>query len=278
MILKIKKRKKEAVRGGVVFLMAACICLGQAAPVLALDAAWSQKVEITAHRGDSIKALENTIPAFEKAIESGADWIELDVKETRDNVPVVFHDSSLKRLMGQDGTIREMTLEEIKKLHPAASMGPGYNNVKIPTLEETLDTCKGRIKLNIEIKEEGTESSDFTERVIQLIRDKGMTDQCMITSFCYTVLEKVKAVEPSLKTGYIRSKDIEDFSQYPAADQYMLSIELIRKDRVDQIHSLGKKVTAWTVNDLYSLRKCESAQVDDMITDDPGGLLKLDDQ
>lgn len=73
-------------------------------------------------------------------------------------------------------------------------------------------------------------------------------------------------------------KDIEDFSQYPAADQYMLSIELIRKDRVDQIHSLGKKVTAWTVNDLYSLRKCESAQVDDMITDDPGGLLKLDDQ
>ena len=94
MILKRKKRKKEAVRGGVVFLMAACICLGQAAPVLALDAAWSQKVEITAHRGDSIKALENTIPAFEKAIESGADWIELDVKETRDNVPVVFHDSS----------------------------------------------------------------------------------------------------------------------------------------------------------------------------------------
>ena len=57
MILKIKKRKKEAVRGGVVFLMAACICLGQAAPVFALDAAWSQKVEITAHRGDSVKAL-----------------------------------------------------------------------------------------------------------------------------------------------------------------------------------------------------------------------------
>ena len=199
MILKIKKRKKEAVRGGVVFLMAACICLGQAAPVLALDAAWSQKVEITAHRGDSIKALENTIPAFEKAIESGADWIELDVKETSDNVPVVFHDSSLKRLMGQDGTIREMTLEEIKKLHPAASMGPGYNNVKIPTLEETLDTCKGRIKLNIEIKEDGTESSDFTERVIQLIRDKGMTDQCMITSFCYSVLEKVKALTSEIE-------------------------------------------------------------------------------
>lgn len=277
MILKIKKEKRGS--QGRRCISHGCLYLpGTGGACFGFGCSMEPKVEITAHRGDSIKALENTIPAFEKAIESGADWIELDVKETRDNVPVVFHDSSLKRLMGQDGTIREMTLEEIKKLHPAASMGPGYNNVKIPTLEETLDTCKGRIKLNIEIKEDGTESSDFTERVIQLIRDKGMTDQCMITSFCYTVLEKVKAVEPSLKTGYIRSKDIEDFSQYPAADQYMLSIELIRKDRVDQIHSLGKKVTAWTVNDLYSLRKCESAQVDDMITDDPGGLLKLDDQ
>ena len=261
-----------------VCMVTACLVLGQTMPVYAQGTSWIDQVEITAHRGDSLKALENTLPAFEKAIESGSDWIELDVKETSDNVPVVFHDSSLKRLMGQDGTIREMPLEEIKKLHPAVSMGPGYSNIKIPTLEETLDTCKGRIKLNIEIKEDGTESSDFTERVIQLIRDKGMTDQCMITSFCYTVLEKVKAIEPSLKTGYIRSKDIEDFSQYPAADQFMLSIELIQKERVDQIHSLGKKVTAWTVNDLYSLRKCESAQVDDMITDDPGGLLKLDDQ
>ena len=116
MILKIKKRKKESVRGGVVFLMAACICLGQAAPVFALDASWSQKVEITAHRGDSVKALENTLPAFEKAIESGADWIELDVKETSDNVPVVFHDSDLKRLLGKEGKIREMTLEEMEAL------------------------------------------------------------------------------------------------------------------------------------------------------------------
>ena len=124
MILKNKKNEKnEAVRGGVVFLMAACICLGQAAPFWLWMQHGAKNVEITAHRGDSIKALENTIPAFEKAIESGADWIELDVKETRDNVPVVFHDSSLKRLMGQDGTIREMTLEEIKKASSCRQYG-----------------------------------------------------------------------------------------------------------------------------------------------------------
>ena len=81
------------------------------------------KVEITAHRGDSVKALENTLPAFEKAIESGADWIELDVKETRDNVPVVFHDSSLKRLMGQDGTIRENAFGRDQKTSSCCKYG-----------------------------------------------------------------------------------------------------------------------------------------------------------
>ena len=76
-----------------VCMVTACLVLGQTMPVYAQGAqgtSWIDQVEITAHRGDSLKALENTLPAFEKAIESGSDWIELDVKETRDNVPVVF--------------------------------------------------------------------------------------------------------------------------------------------------------------------------------------------
>lgn len=138
-----------------------------------------------------------------------------------------------------------------------------------------LNTCKGKISLNIEIKEDGTQSGDFVDRVIQLVRDKKMVDQCMITSFDYNVLVKVKALEPSFKTGYITSRDIGDPGQYVAADQFMISIELVRKELVDQIHGLGKKAVAWTINDAYSLKKCEEAQVDNMITDKPGSLRSL---
>ncbi len=258
-----------------VCMMTVCLILGQKMPVYAQDTAWIDQVEITAHRGDSLKALENTIPAFEKAIESGSDWIELDVTETKDNVPVVFHDCNLKRLMGKDTRVRDLTLEELKAFHLAANMGPAFSSIKIPTLEEVLNTCKGKIHLNIEVKEESGQSSDFTARVIQLIRDKGMVDQCMITSFDYNILVKTKAMEPSLKTGYITAEDIGDLGQYEAADQFMISIERVQKELVDQIHGLGKKAVAWTVNDLYSLKKCEKAQIDNMITDKPGSLLSL---
>lgn len=273
MILRGKKRINYMKKA--VCMVTACLVLGQTMPVYAQGTSWIDQVEITAHRGDSLKALENTLPAFEKAIESGSDWIELDVNETKDNVPVVFHDCNLKRIMGRDAKIRDLTLEEIKAVHPVDSMGPAFGSIRIPSLEEALNTCKGKISLNIEIKEDGTQSGDFVDRVIQLVRDKKMVDQCMITSFDYNVLVKVKALEPSFKTGYITSRDIGDPGQYVAADQFMISIELVRKELVDQIHGLGKKAVAWTINDAYSLKKCEEAQVDNMITDKPGSLRSL---
>ena len=130
-----------------VCMVTACLVLGQTMPVYAQGTSWIDQVEITAHRGDSLKALENTLPAFEKAIESGSDWIELDVNETKDNVPVVFHDCNLKRIMGKDAKIRDLTLEEIKAVHPADSMGPAFGGIRIPSLEEALNTCKGKISL-----------------------------------------------------------------------------------------------------------------------------------
>ena len=105
-------------------------------PVYAQGTSWIDQVEITAHRGDSLKALENTLPAFEKAIESGSDWIELDVNETKDNVPVVFHDCNLKRIMGKDAKIRDLTLEEIKSGSSGGQYGAGLWRHK--------DTISGR--------------------------------------------------------------------------------------------------------------------------------------
>ena len=87
---------------------------------------WDENVEITAHRGDSSEAPENTIPAFEAAIESGADWIELDVGVTKDGVLVVLHDEDLKRVAGDSRKIGELTFEEVRRLDVGSSFGPDF--------------------------------------------------------------------------------------------------------------------------------------------------------
>ena len=113
---------------------------------------WDQDVEITAHRGDVSQAPENTIPAFKAAIESGADWIELDINQTKDGVLVVLHDENLMRVAGVPHKVRDLTYDEIRSLDVGSRLGPDFQGTSIPTLSEVLDYCRGKIKLNIEIK------------------------------------------------------------------------------------------------------------------------------
>lgn len=235
---------------------------------------WNREVEITAHRGDSSEAPENTIPAFEAAIESGADWIELDVGVTKDGVPVVLHDEDLQRVAGIPRKIWELTFEEVRALDVGSSFGPSFGGTGIPSLEEVLDYCRGRIRLNIEIKYRPGRDLAFIPQVVELIRQKEMLDQCMITSFNYGCLQMVKIFEPGLKTGLISSKPIDQPEIYTDADKFVLSIELIEPDTVNRIHGLGKEVVAWTINDQYSVGKCRRAGADNIITDRPDDIIQ----
>lgn len=234
---------------------------------------WDENVEITAHRGDSSEAPENTIPAFEAAIESGADWIELDVGVTKDGVLVVLHDEDLKRVAGDSRKIGELTFEEVRRLDVGSSFGPDFRGVGIPSLEEVLDYCQGRVLLNIEIKYRKGQDLAFIPRLVDLIRQRKMLDQCMITSFNYGCLQMVKIFEPALKTGLISSRPIAQPEIYTSADNFVLSIELIEPDTVNRIHELGKEVIAWTVNDQYSVEKCRKARTDNIITDNPDNII-----
>ena len=234
---------------------------------------WDENVEITAHRGDSSEAPENTIPAFKAAIESGADWIELDVGVTKDGVLVVLHDEDLKRVAGDSRKIGELTFEEVRRLDVGSSFGPDFRGVGIPSLEEVLDYCQGRVLLNIEIKYRKGQDLAFIPRLVDLICQREMLNQCMITSFNYGCLQMVKIFEPALKTGLISSRPIAQPEIYTSADNFVLSIELIEPDTVNRIHELGKEVIAWTVNDQYSVEKCRKARTDNIITDNPDNII-----
>lgn len=227
--------------------------------------------QITAHRGYSALAPENTLPAFRLAIESGAaDYVELDVRETADGVLVVTHDATLKRCAGRPEKVAQLTFEEISMLDVSKDYrGPGaaeFSGVRIPTLEEVLELCKGQIGLNIEIKEAGER---VTDQVIALVKQYEMEEDCVISSSRYSVLQRVKEVEPDLPCGYILSVGAGGYYDLPAADFFSMEADFVTREIVNELHLRGKEIHVWTVNQTGILENMLQLGVDNIITDDP---------
>lgn len=127
--------------------------------------------QITAHRGYSQLAPENTIPAFELAIEHQADFIELDVQETKDHGLVVIHDSHLLRLAGCDRNLWNLTTSELANLDVGQWFGEAFKHTRIPSLASVMDLAKDRVNLNLELKIHGHEQK-LVSQVVELIHEK----------------------------------------------------------------------------------------------------------
>lgn len=227
------------------------------------------KPTITAHRGLSAKAPENTLYAFSDAIDAGADLIELDVQQTKDGVLVVLHDQNLRRTTGVKKNIWDVTYDEIRDLDAGSWFDPAYANARIPTLEETLQFVDGRIRLNIEIKPTEHTSPTLEQDVADLITTYGYTDNCWVTSFSYGSLKRIKEANPDIRTGYIMSVAYGQFYSLKYADAFSLNKVFVTSQVVNSAHQAGKQVFAWTVNSVSEVRSLCNLHVDSIITDDP---------
>lgn len=227
------------------------------------------KPTITAHRGLSAKAPENTLYAFSDAIDAGADMIELDVQQTKDGVLVVLHDQNLRRTTGVKKNIWDVTYDEIRDLDAGSWFDPAYANARIPTLEETLQFVDGRIRLNIEIKPTEHTSPTLEQDVADLITTYGYTDNCWVTSFSYGSLKRIKEANPDIRTGYIMSVAYGQFYSLKYADAFSLNKVFVTSQVVNSAHQAGKQVFAWTVNSVSEVRSLCNLHVDSIITDDP---------
>ena len=225
-------------------------------------------IKITSHRGDSHNAPENTIPALEAAIDNMADYAEIDVQETKDGVIVLMHDMSLYRTAGIREAVYNTTYARIKELDAGSWFGEEFRGTAVPTLEEVLSLCKGRIKLNIELKTYGP-GNTLIQKVIDLIREYDFERQCVITSSFYKDLEKVKEQDEDLKTGYIISAAYGAFYEKEAADFFSIKSGFITDGLVRRVHQEGKEVHAWTVNGKKEIERLKQIEVDNIITDRP---------
>lgn len=211
------------------------------------------------HRGASAYELENTLSSFQMAIELGVDAVELDIRSTRDGAIVVIHDENVDRTTNGTGSVRGMTLEEIKGLLTR-------NGEKIPTLEEALDFLDKRVKILIELKDGGLE-----EKTLDLVRKKGLERNVIIISFLEGALRRVRELDKDIETGliYVRHSNPIKAALNLGANYLLPLYRFLHKEDIDTAHEHGLKVITWTINSREDALIYAKRGVDGIASDKP---------
>lgn len=237
------------------------------------------QTKIIAHRGFSNIAPENTLIAFQKAIECKADYFELDVRKTKDGSVVVIHDLYVNRTSSNNskGKVSEMYYSEIAtvKVGYSKKFGGTYENEKIPTLREALELAKGKIKVCIEIKEYGME-----KEVLEIVNDLEMKDEVILFSFYYPVLAKIRMLDKNIRTLFLIDKATEMTIDYATViEANAIGVgggTILTKQYLDFAHNYGLEVWKWTVNDENKMQHLMDIGLDGLITNFPDkALLKI---
>jgi len=249
-------------------LLAALVSSGFVILAIANQADTGQSTEIIAHRGASADAPENTLAAIEEAIRQGADWVEIDVQETREGQIVVIHDRDLMKVGGVAITARDAPLAELQNVDIGSWFGDHFSGERVATLAQLLDLCKGRVKVVVELKYYGGEVR-FEERVIEIIESRNMQDRVVLMSLSYAGVEKLNALRPDWNVGLLSSVVIGNISRLNA-DFFAVNGRLATRGFIRSVHDRKHKVLVWTINDPAEITAMISKGVDGIITDRPG--------
>ncbi|HMM42584.1 MAG TPA: glycerophosphodiester phosphodiesterase family protein [Thermomicrobiales bacterium] len=255
---------------------------------------------VIAHRGASLAAPENTLPAFELAIAAGASMIETDAQITADDQVVLVHDADLRRTTGRAGRIGSMDAARVRsydagftfKLPGDESFAYRGRGVVVPTLGELIDLLDAHpaILLNLELKTQDAghrsrRTRDLAGAAVTELRDRGMLDRTLVSSFAPEALKWARATEPEVATALLvnRYTDFDGVCAIAAAagyaaihpnDVYFGDGEAARRS-VDAAHRRGLRVNVWTVDDEERMRALIDAGVNGIITNDPARLRQM---
>lgn len=225
-----------------------------------------------AHRGASGLAPENTMAAFEKAVELEADAIELDLHVSHDGELVIIHDDTLDRTTDSQGPVHTRSLNELKQLDAGRWFSERYAGQRIPTLAEVLDRFAGKVPLALEIKAGSAFFRGIEKRVVSVLREYQVISQVAVASFDHHALLRLKELEPSLRTAALlvgRPVSMPVIAEACKADTMALECSLITKTEVDACRAAGLQLVVWVVNEPARMRYFIDLGVDGIITDRP---------
>ena len=227
------------------------------------------KVSITAHRGSSLKARDNSIEAINIALEEKANYIEIDVRRTKDNKLVLCHDDVFIKSSGESFSIAGSALRDIN--------GKGIFSIgkddKIVTLEKALKVIRGKSKINIDLKV-NNDKKLISKLVVKLIEKYNMEENVIITSSNYGALLEVRSYDSNIKIGYITKRLTDDFN-IDEIDVISIAYEGLNEQVVQKVHGCGKQIFVWTVNDEEKGKRAISLGVDNIITNDVVRIKKI---
>ncbi|HIT91051.1 MAG TPA: glycerophosphodiester phosphodiesterase [Candidatus Merdenecus merdavium] len=235
--------------------------------------------KVFAHRGASGYAPENTLEAFSLAMEQGAEGIELDVQLTKDGEVVVIHDETIDRTSNGKGAVRDYTLKELKALSFHNHMDE-YQGVKIPTLREVLELVKpGKMEVNIELKTGIYWYPDIEEKTIQIVKETGMENRIIYSSFNHYSIQKVLEKNADAETAYLYSDVILNVDKY-AKETGIVGLHpavyhLKMVQFLDEYKKSGLKVRVWTVNKEEDMKDFMKADLEAVITNYPDKALDI---
>ncbi len=226
------------------------------------------RAEVIGHRGAAALRPENTMAAVLKAIEDGADWVEIDVQETADDVVIVAHDSDFMKLAGVPTKVWDATMEDVAEIDIGSWFDPEYADERTPTLRDVLAAAKGKAKVIIELKYYGHDF-DLENRVAALVEEFDMQDDIATMSLKYPAVQKMKKLRSDWRAGVLAATAIGDLSglegEFVAVNAAMATPGLVRS-----VQAAGKDIYVWTVNDPLQMSAMASMGVDGLITDRPG--------
>ncbi len=231
-------------------------------------------MKIFAHRGYSGMYPENTMLAFQKALETGCDGIELDVQLTKDKKLVVIHDETIDRTTDGTGNVVDYTLEEIRKFNAAAKSSFAKEFMPIPTFQEYCEwVSKTNLITNIEIKSSIIYYKDIEEKTIEVIKYFNLEDKVLISSFNHLSLCAVKAIDDSFPCGALVPETGLVNAGYAAQkfgfEYYHPPYCAIDKSKVQECHDHNIGVNVWTINTMHQLIDCYNWGCDGVFTNYP---------
>lgn len=235
--------------------------------------------QIFGHRGARRAAPENTLPAFQIALDMGVDGLELDVQLSSDGQLVVIHDFALERTTNGSGLVSDHTAAELAALDAGSHFSPDYADAGVPTLQEVLDLVGDGCRVNVEIKSIDAEGGPAVEPLAALIRARGLCDQVIVSSFNPISLVKMRWVDPRVRLGLLYEGRLAPHLQF-AWFTSILDPEaihpqapLVNEEVMQWARARGLEVNAWTVNVIEEARRLAALGVDALITDIPDVLI-----